>query len=355
MEIVNQLKQYKQTIDPLLKNYLDEKLAKVEGGFFETQAIKSTKRVMLSGGKRIRPALVYYAYLLLGGKEPEKARYASLAMEFMHNFLLIHDDIIDRDKKRHGIKTIHEEYRLKAKKIKTGIDQRHFGNAMAIIIGDMVYMMGNDILLESKFSSDIIVKTLKQLEKSVYQVVPGEMMDIYFGAKGKATEKEIIQMQEAKTARYTFEGPLHMGAMLAEADKKQRKILSLYALPLGTAFQIKDDILGVFADEKKLGKPVGSDIREGKQTLLVIKTLALGNREEKKIINKLLGKKDITKQEIEQFRSVIENSGALKYSLDLAEKLTKQALTAIEKIEVQDEKALVFLKELASYIIKRKL
>jgi geranylgeranyl diphosphate synthase type I len=161
-------------------------------------------------------------------------------------------------------------------------------------------------------------------------------------------------MHEGKTARYTFEGPLHLGCLLAQGSDAILKGFTAYALPLGKAFQLRDDILGVYGDEKELGKPVGSDIIEGKQTLLLIKALEQANDKQKHILSSYFGKPDLSPAELEQVRAVIRETGSLRYSQTLAETFVKESLAALEVVDFKNEEAKQFLKGIAQYIIERK-
>ncbi len=353
------LAEFRKDIEPLMKDYFrfkKESFRKVDP--LAEEAVKILEKFTMSGGKRIRPAMVYYGFLLGGGVIDEKNKkdilYASMAIELIHSFLLIHDDIIDRDAKRHGVDTIHEYYKKVAKKIFPKTDPDHFGNSMAIIAGDLAASMANEILFDSNFLPEVILKALKQLQKVVYTTIPGEMLDVVMEARGRTTEDEILKMHEGKTAFYTFEGPLHLGIILANnGSDKLLKDVSEYSLATGKAFQIRDDVLGIFGDEKKLGKPVGSDIIEKKQTLLLIKALENGNREQKKIIKKLFGKKDLSLDELELFRKVIVETGALAYSENLAKSFSEKAFGVLEQIDTKNEKGKDFLGKIAEYITVR--
>lgn len=359
MDAIEMLKKYKKRFDPCLKDYFDKKIRKSkEVDFLASQAIKMIADFTLSGGKRIRPALVYYGYLASGGKDDQKILEVSMSLEIIHSFLLIHDDIIDRDEKRHGITTVHEKYKKIGQRIisKSKEDSTHFGNSMAIITGDIAYAMANEIIFNSSFSPEIIIKALDKMQSIVYITCAGEMLDVVMENRGKTTEKEILHMFEGKTSRYTFEGPLHFGSILSgNSDKKNLNAFSAYSLPLGKAFQIRDDILGIFGDEKKTGKPVGSDISEGKQTLLLLKALQSGTRQQKKTLQKYLGKRDLTEKELEEFRQIIRETGSLKYNQELAENFVAQSLEALKKIDFKNQEAKIFMKKLAKYIIEREV
>ncbi len=359
MQAKEYLTNYKKDLEPLLEKYFKERkesFRKIDR--LSEEAIEILEKFTMAGGKRVRPAMVYYGYLLAGGKIDGDKKIdileASMAIELVHSFLLIHDDIIDRDAKRRGKDTVHEQYRKISEKFFPKSDHQHFGVSMALIAGDLAASMANEILFEAKFSAKIILEALKQLQKIVYITIPGEMLDVVMEAKGEATEKEILKMHEGKTAFYTFEGPLHLGATLAgNNSEKLLKQLSLYSMAVGKAFQIRDDVLGVFGDEKKLGKPVGSDIIENKQTLLVIKALEKGNRQQQKIVQKLLGKKDLTSEELEDFRKIVRETGSLEYSNNLANIFIEKAFKILDKMEISNQEGRDFLREIAKYVSVR--
>jgi len=350
------LKNFKQKFEPFLQNYFDEKVCQASKIDSTTkEAIGMIRDYTLSGGKRIRPAFLYYGYLATGGKEYGKILKISIAGELLNSFALIHDDIIDKDTSRRGVATIHERYKKIANQYNPTKNGAHFGNSMAIISGDMANSMAHDVILNSNFKNNVKLKCLKKLEKIIFSTCSGEMLDVFMSYQDKTTEKQILKMYEEKTARYTFEGPIHFGCILAEANKSYLDLFSKYALPLGKAFQIKDDILGIFGNEKEIGKTIGSDITEGKKTLLVLKALEKGNSKQKKFIKQCLNKKNISQKEIEAFRKVIRETGSLEYSENLAKRFASEALGALAKIDFKNNDANQFFTGIADYIINRKV
>jgi geranylgeranyl diphosphate synthase type I len=350
------LKQYKAEVESLLSDYFKEKkesFKKVDP--LAEEAVKILEKFTMSGGKRIRPAMVYYGFLLGGGEVTKENRQdilrASMSIELVHSFLLIHDDIIDRDAKRHGVATVHEHYKEIARKLFPNTDKEHFGNSMAIIVGDLAASMANEILFESNFPPEIILEALKQLQKVVYTTIPGEMLDVVMEARGTATEQEILRMHEGKTAFYTFEGPLQLGVLLSDnSSQRLLRDISEYSMAVGKAFQIRDDVLGVFGDEKKLGKPVGSDVIESKQTLLVTKILENGSKEQKATMKSLLGKSDLSSFELETFREIAVETGALDYSNELSKKLSEESFEVLSRIDSKNEEGKDFLRKISEYI-----
>ncbi len=350
------LDKFKKKIDPRLEKYFRKKLK--EAGKIDLiaeETVRMIKDYTMAGGKRIRPAFLYFAYLAAGGKDVEKILEASMSIELLHSFLLIHDDIIDRDPSRHGVDTIHERFKKVGKKYRVGKDHEHFGNSMAMMTGDMTAAMASEIIFNSKFSADDIIRALDKLQDIVFVTVPGEMLDVIMQYSGAATEESILKMYEGKTARYTFEGPLHLGCLLAGGDIRMLEHFSDYALPLGKAFQIQDDILGVFGSEKKIGKPVGSDIIEGKQTIIIVKALEIGSSEQKAIIRKYFKKTNLSRKELETLREIIAKTGSLKYSQDLAAGLINEAKNALDRMEFKSENAKAFFYGIADYMLEREI
>jgi geranylgeranyl diphosphate synthase type I len=353
MDAKKELLEYKKTVDRQLARYFSRKLREMrEFGFSARGAVKNIRDLTLAGGKRVRAAFMFYGYLAGGGREIEKIVEASMSIELTHIFLLIHDDIIDRDDFRHNVETVHKRYEKLARRFYRKTDAKHFGDSMAIVAGDIAAAFGNDIIFNSRFAPEKKQKALLRLQEIVVSTVSGEILDVVLEAKGKASEKEILEVHRNKTAKYTVEGPLHLGALLAGADEKTLRVLSEYAIPVGIAFQIQDDILGAFGNEKKLGKPVCSDLREGKQTLLIAKALEFGNRDDREYVKKILGNKDVSAGEIKRFRDIVRDTGSLAYSQNLAKKFVEDGKAAIAKSGF-DGKVKDFLAGIADYIVNR--
>ncbi|EKE18866.1 MAG: hypothetical protein ACD_9C00211G0007 [uncultured bacterium] len=319
------------------------------------EALSHAKKIALAGGKRVRGTLLCNSYSGLGGRDRKKILKAAAAIEFVHLFLLVHDDIIDRGDLRHGKETIHKLFAKKVQKNNSNEKSEHFGDSIAIIVGDMLHAVAQKIILETGFSSENLSRALLQLQKVIATTIIGQSQDIAIEQKGDASEKDVLKMYENKTARYTFEGPLHVGATLAGcSDRRTFDILSKYSVPLGIAFQIQDDILGVFGSQKKMGKSVASDIEEGKVSLMVVKAREAATSQQKNHLNSILGKKNLTKKEIREFQNILKSTGALEYCRKLASGYIQRAKLELEKIIIKKD-AKVFLIGLAEYLEAREV
>ncbi len=180
----------------------------------------------------------------------------------------------------------------------------------------------------------------------------GQELDVVSSRKDEITKEEIFRIHKLKTSKYTFEGPLLIGALLGGAKQSDLEILKGYSTPLGLAFQLQDDILGVFGDESKLGKPVGSDIREGKKTFLLLKAKETCSKSDKKILESILGSKNLTAKNINKVREIITRSGSLEHNKQLIHELLKEAKDEISELEINGD-GKTFMINLVDYLSER--
>ena len=317
------------------------------------EALEQTKKITLAGGKRIRGALLCQAYFGAGGREKKKIIKAAAAIELLNMFLLVQDDIMDRGSLRHGQKTLHVFFSEKKQKNISADEAKHFGNSIAMIAGDMLYAMANKIILELGFNAAAVIQSLAQIQSIVETTIAGQSQDVWITYKKNVTEKEVLNMYKNKTARYTLEGPLFVGSMLAgKNNPKFLQCLSRYAVPVGIAFQIQDDILGVFGNKQKTGKLAVSDVEEGKQSFMIIKAYKSANFKQKKQLNAILGKKNLTNGEIGTFQDILKSTGALEYSKKMAAAYLAKGKKEIKEIAFLPD-AKKFLMGLAEYLENR--
>lgn len=353
MDIKAELHDLKKQIDKEIEIYLDQVIIEAKStDIFVAGATKHFKKMILAGGKRLRPIMMYWGYVAAGGQDRAEIVKTSISIELIHAFLLMHDDIIDRDDLRHGKKTMHAHYRDHYNRFFLGDDAEHFGRSIAIVTGDFVYSLGNQVIFASHFEPAIIVRALNKMQNIVGLTCVGEIQDIYMEYSRKVTEANILKMYENKTARYTFDGPLKLGAIFAGADDTFCDKLSAYAIPLGIAFQIRDDILGVYGDSKKTGKPVGSDIAEGKMTFLVHRAYKNSTPQQKEILDRYFGKGNIDEKGVKIFGDVLIATGAMAQADAYIHLLVEQALEALDNVDIPAQAKEFFL-SLANHLNNR--
>ena len=322
------------------------------------KAVRMVADFTLRGGKRVRAALMYYGYIACGGRRTKAILDAALSMELAHSFLLIHDDIIDNDTLRRGKPTLHKEYEKLFWTLKI-LRPEQLGVSLAMLCGDIAYTMANKILCESDFDPRCRASAMRSFQLMINHTAAGEIMDITKESKEHLTIDDIIKTYKYKTAKYTIEGPLLIGAQLAEEcreSEKCRKIreaLSQYAILLGVAFQIHDDIIGIYGNSRETGKEVGSDLRDGKKTILIQKTLENADAPTRQKIENILGSQNISKKDLAFFKKTAEKTEALAYCSNLANNLSVQAKEIIVSSSIGGAARDFFLGS-AQYIIERK-
>jgi len=353
LQIKDTIKSYQKVVEQSLEKFFNEKIDKCSKiSPLAKEMMESLKEFSLRGGKRIRPILTIFGYKAIASSNNPSVIHAALAVELMESFLLIHDDILDQDDFRRGYYSMHKVYELKAKKFYPNSDVKHFGTSMAIMAGDILAVLGSEAITRANFPEELRIKAIDKFNRVVINTVFGEILDVVSELKPEVSEFDIIRVNELKTAIYTIEGPLHIGAILANASQKQLETLTKYAIPLGQAYQIHDDILGMFGDEKKLGKPVGSDLKEGKKTILILKALQLADNKQKQIIMQSLGNKSLTQKQIDEVRKIVIQTGSLDYCKTLAQDLTEKAKSHIIASDFRHE-GKEFLLSIADYMVNR--
>ena len=277
------------------------------------QLYDAASHLIIHGGKRLRPYLVLKSCQMLGGKQSDAISAAS-AVEMIHNFTLVHDDIMDNDEMRHGVTTTHKKFDI----------------PLAILAGDVLYSKAyNTISSKSKLSSNYTTQLVSKLSKTCIKICEGQVDDIKFAENKKIpTEKEYVKMIEKKTA-VLFEVSCAMGAICAKRKQKDVKNLSAFGRNLGIAFQITDDLIGIIGDSKITKKPVGNDIREGKKSLPIILAIKKARGQNRTKIIRVFGNSGASKQQINLAVNVIRSLGVEKEVRDIALKYAQRAEKSI--------------------------
>ncbi|MBI5553525.1 MAG: polyprenyl synthetase family protein, partial [Candidatus Diapherotrites archaeon] len=315
-----------------------------------TDLIQKVKDYTLRPGKRIRPVLCIKGYECAGLKSDSDIVLASISFELLQSYLLIHDDLMDNSSTRRGEPSFHYLFHKPVPQ-QDSLTLR-LGENQAIIGGDLLQSFAFDAILESGFSPQVKSHALKHLIYINEFTAIGQELDLLLSSQNEFTEADVLKVHEFKTAKYTIEGPLLLGAILAQAPPKVLAQLSAYAVPIGIAFQIHDDILGLMGSEEKTGKSVSSDLSEGKKTLLILKALQESNASERKTVFSALGNPKVTPAQVARVREIVQKTGSLEYSQELSRQFAQKSLNALEAsgLSFSSKK---FLMELAHYLIAR--
>ena len=350
---LKRLNPVKKDVEERLEAFFDEKIAeatRISSGAGEIMRV--LKEFTLRGGKRLRAAFAYYGYRCFSSPETEAVWSVAMSLELAQSFLLIHDDVIDEDDKRRGDWTVHRHYGdLHRNRYRCG-DPQHFGESMAILCGDLSLVLAHEILGGLDLEPPLKSAVLGRMSSMVCHALYGESMDVISQAETEVSHEDVLTISLLKTASYTVEGPLHMGALLGGAGAADLERLSRYAIPLGKAFQIQDDILGLFGDADRLGKPVGSDVREGKRTSIILKAFEKASPAQREFLQELLGNKDLTAEDLEEFRRRVVETGALDACIEEARTLAEASREALQGCSWRRE-GVEFLEGAPAFIVER--
>ncbi len=352
-----EIKKLQERINGELDVFLKRKMANAEARGMPaefTEVVRNAREYILRGGKRLRPILFCYGYAAAGGEEMEEAMRASVAMELLHAYFLIHDDIVDQDDVRHGGPSMHALYRQDYGKKFKGKDVEHFGVAMAINAGDLISEWSLGALMETAFSDEKKLKVLIKLNRIAEETLAGQVLDEFSEMEDDVQEDRIFAVQDYKTARYTIAGPIQTGAILAGAGEEESDFIARFARPLGIAYQIQDDILGIFGEMSRTGKSVGADLRAGKKTLLISYALKEASEEDRDYLLSHLGKRDLSEKEVKKMSGIIKDTGALRYSEEKIEGLVREFKKNVRDGGEGIGDRYAFLEEFADYLLKRK-
>lgn len=354
MKFTEYAKNYIPKINDAIKLIYDKKLNSMENSFLKDY-YSELKDYFLSGGKRIRPLLCIATYNAFTTNADDKIIFPSVGIEFLHNASLIHDDIIDKDDFRRGkpafhfrFQKYHQKYDLKK------MNALDFGNSIGIIGGDSAFFLGLEAYLFNDFEQDINLRAIQYYEQAFIEVANGVLIETDMVNQKNLTISDYINMISLKTGAL-IEKSLLIGANYAKVDEKYLSHLSTYGINLGIIFQIIDDILGTFGDEKITGKPTDGDIREGKWTCLLIEAYNKLDSNEKARLNELIENPNITDNNVQEVKELFLKADVINYSKKLADSYYKKAQIALDKLKLVIHKSeLEFYENLLNFVVERK-
>lgn len=326
----------------IIKKRLDQELHAFIASIEKTYSLRrispllfeSIKEFVLRDGKRIRPILLIVGYRGYAQRPSRHYVRSALALELLHDFLLVHDDIVDKSPTRRGKPTMHvglNRHLAKHNNLKFS------GEDLSIIIGDVMYAIAIDAFLSIQEKPDRKERALRNFIGAAILTGGGEFIELLSGIKPlrQIQKSDIYNIYDYKTAHYTFACPLSTGAILAGARKDEINKLYNYGMNLGRAFQIKDDILGVFGDEKQIGKSTLSDLQEAKKTILIWHAFHNGGPAIKQLIQKVFSKKRLTRNDLTMMQNALRQTGALDFARKEIHRLSSKAQDIIHSSHIK--------------------
>ncbi|MGJ6981028.1 polyprenyl synthetase family protein [Aestuariimicrobium soli] len=302
-----------------------------------------------SGGKRMRPAFVYWSHVAAGGQpdDPEPLLRASASVDLLHVSALMHDDVMDGSDTRRGVPSAHRQLEAEHQAATGRGSAEAFGRAGAILLGDLLLVWSAELFSSSGMPHDALTRSQPLLDAVRHEVTAGQYLDVLAQARlgvepGNSSDlaQEVAlaeRVVEFKTSRYTVVRPCQIGAALGGGSQELVQGLGQFGSPLGHAFQYRDDVLGVFGDEEVTGKPAGDDLREGKRTVLVAHALALASPTDGAELDAMLGDASLTANDIDRARAIIEGSGALAATERAIAGAYEKAMAALSSTPMTDE------------------
>jgi geranylgeranyl diphosphate synthase type I len=328
----------RKEIDAALYAFVDRQRPVLSAVSGDLAPMLSALDTLLAGGKRLRPAFCYWGWRGAGGDDRPEIFAAAASLELLQATALIHDDVMDRSDTRRGQPAVHRRFEA----LHAGSEWRGsaeaFGTGAAILLGDVCLTWCDEMFQGSGLPADALRRGRPFFDLMRTEVMCGQYLDLVGQVRGARTPggamvEAALRVVRYKAAKYTIERPLHLGAALAGSDAMDA--LSAYGLPLGVAFQLRDDVLGVFGDPAETGKPAGDDLREGKRTVLIGLTLERATPAQTRTLESLLGDPALDASGVDLLRSMIVGTGALeaceemigRYAAEASEALVAAPLT----------------------------
>ncbi|XBB68559.1 polyprenyl synthetase family protein [Nocardioides sp. WV_118_6] len=316
-------------------------------------------RVTVSGGKRFRAAFCHWGYAALAGApsgaDAAAVRRAAASLELLHASALVHDDLMDASDTRRGRAATHRAFEAEHRSDGWRGQPQQYGAAAAILLGDLLLSWSDELLRHCGLGWDRVGPALDVFDLCRSEVIAGQFLDVSVQARGRASVEQAMTVLRYKSAKYSIERPIHVGAALAGADAATLDLLTAFGLPLGEAFQLRDDVLGVFGDPDTTGKPAGDDLVEGKRTVLVAMALDAAPEADAARLDAALGT-SLSEAEVADLRTIIDGCGARAQVDTLIDELADQAVAALRRGQAEagwDTEACGVLEQLAAAATRR--
>ncbi|WP_240938112.1 polyprenyl synthetase family protein [Nocardioides sp. JQ2195] len=347
---------FRASLQSVIDGFLDEQSRRLEPLGDDAARLIAEARLAVSGGKRFRAAFCYWGYHAISTPTPEEEQAllrACAGLELLHASALVHDDFMDASDTRRGRPATHRAFEADHRTRGWTGDPEQYGAAAAILLGDLLLTWADELLRRCGLPLDRVSSAMDVFDICRSEVVAGQFLDVSVQARGRADVDTAMTVLRFKSAKYSIERPLHVGAALAGAGPEVLATLTEFGLPLGEAFQLRDDQLGVFGDPAVTGKPAGDDLVEGKRTVLVAMALDGVSTERAAVLDRALGT-DLDTDQVEELRALIIESGADQRVEAMITELARRSLDALAAADLLPG-AKVALTDLASAATQRTL
>ncbi len=347
---------FRDRVQQALGAFLAEQTTRLEPLGDDAARLLAEARASVSGGKRFRAAFCYWGYQAVAGRDAgiaddEALLRACAALEILHASALVHDDFMDASDTRRGRPATHRGFADEHRADRLRGDPERYGASAAILLGDLLLSWSDELLRRCGLPLDRVVAALDVFDRCRSEVITGQFLDVSVQARGVADVDAAMTVLRYKSAKYSVERPLHIGATLAGGTDGQLAQLGAFGLPLGEAFQLRDDLLGVFGDPSTTGKPAGDDLIEGKRTVLVALALDAAPAAAAARLDAALGT-DLDEAQVIELRRIIDDSGATQQVEKVITELAARATTTLRSADV-DDRARDVLLELATAVTER--
>ena len=339
---------FREQIQKVLDEFLDEMAERLAPLGPDADRLVAEARRSVSGGKRFRAAFCWWGHRAVrpDATDEHALLRACAALELLHASALVHDDYMDASDTRRGRPAVHRAFEAEHRAAGWRGDPEQYGAAAAILLGDLLLSWSEELLRRCGLPLERVADAMGVFDLCRSEVITGQFLDVSVQARGKADVDAAMTVLRYKSAKYSIERPLHIGAALAGADDATLAELSAFGLPLGEAFQLRDDLLGVFGDSATTGKPAGDDLVEGKRTVLVALALDSAPQVEAQLLDHSLGT-PLDDELLEVLRRTIDDSGAHAQVETVIGELVDRSLAALDRARITDE-ARTTLRELAA-------
>jgi geranylgeranyl diphosphate synthase type I len=307
-------------------------------------------RALLSGGKRLRPAFAYWGWRGAGGEDCDEIIPAVACLEMLQACALIHDDLMDGSDTRRGGPSAHRRFASLHREAGWRGPPETFGAGAAILLGDLALVWADQMLYAAPLPAERLAAAKPVYDRMRVELMAGQYLDLLEQGRGSSSVERSLRVARFKAGKYTVERPLHLGGALAGAPANLLQAYTAYGTPIGEAFQLRDDVLGVFGDPNVTGKPAGDDLREGKRTVLVAVADERGTSAQQQTLSRYLGDPHLDDSEVDELRSVMRETGALTFVESLIDQRVADARAALA---VVPEPARTVLGELADAATQR--